>query len=82
MATTARPRTGHTVKCSGLDLAVGDYAKHAGVWYRLVEQTDESRRSTITGGVYSRVFRGVTKDGGRRALLLDSTSVVAYRWDR
>lgn len=81
MGTTAN-RIGHTEKCSGLDLGIDDYVMHDGTWYRLVEQTNQTRGTYGARVVRSRVFRGVTKDGGRRALLLDSTMVKAYRWER
>jgi hypothetical protein len=71
---TETKRSGQTVSTPGSTLDVGDYVRHAGTWYRLTELLDSSR--------FTRSFRGVAKDGGRRALLLDSTTVVAYRWDR
>jgi hypothetical protein len=81
MAATAN-RIGHTEMCSGLDLDVNDYVEHVGTWYRLVEQTDESRGAYGARVVRTRVFRGVAKDGSRRALLLDESKVKAYRWER
>lgn len=74
-------RVGQTCKAPGSTLDVGDFVRHGGVWYRL-DALEDQVRNKVTGCVYSRRFLGVTKDGGRRRLLLDSTNVVAYRWDR
>jgi len=67
-------RTGQTIRTPGSTLDLGDFVEHGGIWYRLDEALASSR--------FSRSFRGVAKDGSRRALLLDSTCVKAYRWDR
>jgi hypothetical protein len=74
-------RTGHRVATPGSTLAVGDFVRHDGIWYRLDAVEDEVR-NRVTGCVYTRRFLGVAKDGSRRRLLLDSRTVVAYRFDR
>jgi hypothetical protein len=66
--------TGATVKTPGSTLDVGDFVRDNGTWYRLDALESQTR--------FSRRFLGVAKDGSRRRLLLDSTNVVAYRWDR
>lgn len=75
-------RTGMTQRCAGLDLDVEDYVKHDGTWYKIVAVDEEIRSPFGARTVRTRAVRGVTATGGRRALLLDSRTVTAYRWNR
>lgn len=72
---------GQYTSTPGSTLDTGDFVEFRGEWYRLGEQTDQAQNKR-TGNVTTRVFRGETKNGGRRALLLDSTNVKAYRLHR
>lgn len=67
-------RTGQTIATPGSTLDIGDFVQQHGVWYRLDALEDSTR--------YSRRFLGVAEDGSHRRILLDSSVVKAYRWNR
>jgi hypothetical protein len=71
--TTNKPK-GQYFMIPGIYLAVGDYVRKDGVWYKLIEQKAET--------CHSRHFQGVAKDGSHRHLLLDSANVNAYRLNK